>query len=224
MPLTRARLLAPLAVLLLAACTGSSKPEQDPRDALAAAKTRLDTTPGVHFTLTASPLPPTGTSLESAEGDAAPPSSSFSGEAKIKSSAFSATVKAISVGGVVYVKQPFAATFVKVNPATLGLVDPGALLSPKKGISTFLTVDPQARADGSVRVGGEVLDRYRATLPEIGVLATDATNVAAEFDLVPGTHELRRVVLTGAFFGKDTQTTITLTLTRYGQTVDIKAP
>lgn len=224
MRLTRACLAAPLTVLLLAACTGSSKPEQDPRDALAAAKTRLDTTPGVHFTLTASPLPPTGTSLESAEGDAAPPSSSFSGEAKIKGSAFSATVKAISVGGVVYVKQPFAAGFVKVNPATLGLVDPGALLSPETGVSTFLTADPEVRADGSARVQGEVLDRYQATLPEIGVLATDAKDVRAAFYLVPKTHELRQIVLTGAFFAADTQTTVTLTLTDYGKRVDIKAP
>lgn len=221
---TPARLVASLAVVLLAACSGSSPRTRNPSQDLAAAKTHLDTTSGVHFTLTASPLPPTGTWLESAEGDASPPSSAFSGEAKIHSSSFSATVKAISVGGVVYVKQPFGAGFEKVDPASLHLVDPGALLSPDKGISTFLTADPQARAAGSVRVGGEVLDRYQATLPQIGVLATDATSVAAAFDLVPSTHELRRIVLTGPFFAKDTQTTVTLTLTDYGKHVDIKAP
>lgn len=220
---TRA-LVVPVLLSLLAACSGSSKPARDPGNDLAAAKTRLDTTPGVHFTLTASPLPPTGTWLESAEGDAVPPSSSFSGEAKIHSSAFSATVKAISVGGVVYVKQPFAPGFQKVDPASLHLVDPGVLLSPDKGISTFLTADPAATAAGQVRVGSEVLDRYQATVPEIGVLATDAKDVRAAFDLVPSTHELRRIVLTGPFFAADTQTTVTLTLTDYGKRVDIKAP
>lgn len=223
MDLSRARLRALPLLLALAACTGSDKDEPDPRDALATAKTHLDSTSGVHFALTASPLPSTGTSLESAEGDAAPLTSAFTGEAKVKGSSFSATVKVISVGGVVYVKQPFAAGYVKVNPTALGLVDPGALLSPQNGISSFLTADPKPRADGTVRVGGEVLDRYRATLPRVGVLATDATDVPAEFDLVPASGELRRVVLTGPFFGTET-TTITLTLTRYGQAVDIKAP
>lgn len=211
---------------LVASCSGSSGADtkaSSPADVLLAAKARLDGTSGVHFTLTGAPLPPAKTALQAAEGDAAPPSS-FTGTATIHSQAFNATVRVVSVGGVVYVKQPFASSFTTVDAAKLGLVDPGALLSGEHGISSFLTADPQARADGSVRVGGEVLDRYRATLPTVGVLASDVTNAPAEFDLVPGTHELRRVVVTGAFFDPGTRTTLTLTLTNYGQHVDIRAP
>jgi lipoprotein LprG len=214
------------ALAVLAGCSGSGSADgktTSPRDALAAAKTRLDSTSGVHVALTGDPLPPSKSSLQAAEGDAAPPSS-FTGTATIHSRSFNATVRVVSVGGVVYVKQPFGSAFTTVDPAKLGLVDPGALLSGDHGISSFLTADPNARADGSVRIGGEVLDRYRATLPTVGVLASNVTSAPAEFDLVPGTHELRRVVVTGAFFDPGTTTTLTLTLTSYGQHVDIRAP
>ncbi|MDQ1689545.1 MAG: lipoprotein LprG [Frankiaceae bacterium] len=215
-------LVALFAVATVVSCS-SSKPSVTPATALAAAKTRLDATSGVHFTLAGAPVPSSGTSLEKAEGDAAPPAS-FTGTATIHSGSVTATVKVISVGGVVYVKQPFGSGFTTVDPAKLGLVDPGALLSPERGISTFLTADKAAKADGSVRVGGEVLERYRATLDTVGVLSTDVKDVPAEFDLVKGTHELRRVVLTGHFFDASTATTLTLTLTKYGQHVDIRAP
>ena len=211
-----------LTTTALAGCSGT-KPSTDPRTALSAAKSQIDTTSGLHFVLTADPLPSSGGSLERAEGDAKPPSS-FAGTAKIHTGSLTATIKVISVGGVVYTQKLFGTGYSQVDPSSLGLPDPGALLDPTRGISTFLTVDASARAQGTARVDGEVLERYRAVLPDIAVLGTDATKVPAVFYLVPTTHELRQLVVTGPFFDASTKTTITLTLTDYGKRLDIRAP
>jgi lipoprotein LprG len=209
------------ALTLISCSSGGGK--SSPSEVLDAAKTRLDGTSGVHFKLAAAPLPPSGSALQAAEGDAAPPGS-FTGTATVRSGSITATVKVISVGGKVYVQQPFSSGFTTVDPAKLGLVDPGALLSADQGVSTFLTAGRAARADGSTRVDGEVLDRYRAVLPTLALLSSSAADIPAEFDLVRGSHELRRVVLVGTFFDPGTTTTLTLTLTDYGKHVDVRAP
>ena len=221
-PSPTVRALGLAALVVLAACSSKGSSE-NPQVALKAAKQRLDSTTGVHFVITNSPVGSGGAALENAEGDAKPPSS-FAGNATVHTGGITAKVKVVSVDGTVYVKLPLTLGFTKVDPKELGIVDPGSLLAPDTGLSTFLTADPKARADGSTRVDGEVLARYRATLPTIGVLSQSGKDIAAEFDLTKDSHELRRVVLVGHVFDASAISTVTLTLTDYGKTVDIHAP
>lgn len=229
----RACAAAVATVLGLVAAAGCSTEPSDagqpsPAQRLAAARAALDDTPAVTVELTGEDLPTTGTVLVGASGTAAHPSS-FEGEVRVSRDGLAATVPLVSVDGSVWAQLPFSTGFTAVDPAALGVGDPGALIDPEGGVSALLVADPQPTELGQVRLGQEVLREYEAQLPGdlVGALLTiadpDAT-VSARFGLAPGSDELRRAVLTGPFYAGAADQTYTLVVDGYGTAAQIRAP
>ncbi|MGZ4666726.1 MAG: LppX_LprAFG lipoprotein, partial [Frankiaceae bacterium] len=154
MPLRRAGAswlaLALLLVGLLSGCSGGSK-QETAADLLARAKTSLDGTKSVHFTLTSQGAPTTGTSLLGGDGDIARPSS-FQGTLKVRATGATVDLKVISVNGKVYAQLPFTTSYSVVDPASFGFGDPGKLLDPGTGVSQFLAKAQNAALGDEKRV------------------------------------------------------------------------
>ena len=229
--LLRRAALALLAVLLalpfLAGCTGGSSSASAP-DLLAKAKTTLDATKTVHFVLTSSGAPSTGTILTGGEGDIARPSS-FQGTLKVLAAGATVDLKVVSVAGKVYAQLPFTTTYSVVDPHAFGFGDPGALLDPQTGISQLLKAATGAKLGSEKRVGGETVREVSAQLPgslveQVLTSKNPATPVAATFAVASGSGQLRRAVLTGPFFSATQNATFTLDLSKFGAQVTITAP
>lgn len=232
-----AAIVAATLVALATGCGGGSSSAShtpaasatpDPTALLASAKSTLDATSGLHFTLVGSDIPAGTTGITAGEGDAVRPSS-FQGTLKVSGSGLSGTVKVISVDHVVYAKLPLLPGYHTINPANYGISDPGNFLNPDTGLSSLLVEATSATYEGQTRVGGVVLDQVKAVLPGEAVDkvlgSADASKpVDAEFGIEPTSHEIRTAVLTGPFFSKTTNSTFTLALSNYGETVTISAP
>jgi hypothetical protein len=229
--LLRRAALALLAVLLavpvLVGCTGGGSSESAP-DLLAKAKTTLDSTKTVHFVLSSTGAPSTGTLLTGGNGDIARPSS-FGGTLKVQAAGSTVDLKVVSVGGTVYAQLPFAQTYSVIDPAAFGFGDPGKLLDPQTGISQLLTKATNAELGDEKRVGGEVVREVTADLP--GQLVADlltskdpSKTVKATFLIATESGQLRRATLTGPFFSADQSGTYTLELSGFGADVTITAP
>jgi lipoprotein LprG len=135
----------------------------------------------------------------------------------------------VSSGGTFYVKLPFSTTYEATDPTKYGFGDPGRLLDPRAGLSSLLTDAKDASSDGRDRLNGEQLDEVTVTLPgkPVADLLTSADaskDVQGRIGMVPGSHQVRRVVLTGPFFDAHQSSTYTLILDRYGETVQITPP
>jgi len=208
---------------------GSTSPVA-PADAaglLRAARTQLDAAPALHFSLTSTGVPASASTLLAGEGDVARPDR-FSGTLDVRAGGQAVTVTVVSVGGTVYA-QLLSAGFSKVDPAQFGLNDPGTLLSGDRGLTRLLADATKVRLGERTRAGAEVLQQIEADIPGSTVAtvltsADPATPVTAVFGLVEGSGQLRRATLTGPFQVKDTPSTYTVLLTRYGQPVTITAP
>jgi LppX_LprAFG lipoprotein len=195
---------------------------------LAAAKAAVDAASSLHFTLTSTGVPATGTALVGGEGSAARPGR-FQGDLKVLFAGTTATVGVVSVDGTVYAKLPFATGYAKTDPAQFGFADPGRFMDPATGISNLLVKATDVKVGKESRVGSDVVQEVTGTLPGMVVkdLLADAdpsVPVAARFDVVKGSGQLRQAVLTGPFFAAGTPSTFTLVLDRYGEPVDIRAP
>jgi lipoprotein LprG len=221
-----AALVAPV---LLVGCSGGSKvPANAAPDLLAKAKQTIDATPSAHFDLTSGNVPPGRTSLIGGKGDVSRPAK-FKGDLEVTFGSSSATVSVVSVGGKVYAKLPFAASYVPADPSQFGFGDPGRLMDPNAGLSTMLTKATDPQLGRKQRIGGEVVQEINATVPgqvvkDLLTSADPAKPVKATFAVVESTNQLRRVVVTGPFFQADTDSTFTMLLDRYGEKVDIRAP
>ena len=224
--------LALLALLLalpaLAACSGGGGSTQSAPQLLATAKKTLDSAKTVHFVLSSSGAPSTGTVLTGGDGDIARPSS-FQGTLKIQVSGNAVDLKVVSVNGQVYAQLPFAAHYSVIDPKTFGFGDPGALLDPRTGISQLLTEAQNPKLGSEKRVDGEVVREVTADLP--GQLVADLLTskdpskpVHALFSIATGSGQLRRAALTGPFFTAGADGTYTLDLSNYGEDVTISAP
>jgi hypothetical protein len=138
-------------------------------------------------------------------------------------------LKVVSVAGKVYAQLPFTATYSVVDPHAFGFGDPGALLDPQTGISQLLKAATGAKLGSEKRVGGEAVREVSAQLPgalvqQILTSQNPATPVAATFDVVSSSGQLRRAVLTGPFFSATQNATFTLDLSKFGAHVAIPAP
>ncbi|MEI4273623.1 LppX_LprAFG lipoprotein [Klenkia sp. LSe6-5] len=224
---TATALLAVLAVALgLAGCGGGS--DESAGDLLARAKTTLDDASSVHFVLTSDGAPASGNALLGGEGDIARPAS-FAGTLQVQALGSSVDAQVVSVDGTVYAQLPFTSGYSVVDPATIGVGDPGALIDPDTGISQLLTATEHPTLGEESRVDGEVVREVSGTLP--GQLVADlltsqdpSTDVAAVFSVATDSGELRQVQLTGPFFSADDQGSYTIVLSDYGADVSITAP
>ncbi len=223
----RTTVTALLAVLVLAGC-GGGEPEESAGDLLARAKTTLDDATSVHFVLSSDGAPAGGNALLGGEGDIARPAS-FSGTLQVQAFGSSIDAQVISVDGTVYAQLPLTTGYSVVDPATLGVGDPGALIDPDTGISQLLTAAQSPELGEQSRVDGEVVQEVTGTLP--GDLVADlltsqdpAQDVTAVFSVATDSGQLRQVELTGPFFTADDTGSYTIVLSDFGADVSITAP
>jgi hypothetical protein len=231
--LSRLRVLTTLMIsfLLLTACSGSSSGSGagsgGAADLLSGARSHLDAASSVHFALTSSNLPGGGTQLTSGEGVIARPAS-FQGKLGLLLNGQQVSVDLTSVGGTVYAKLPFSASYQTVDPASFGLSDPARLIDPKTGVSQLFGQLTNVKEGGKQRIRGDVVTEVDGTVPgrlidDLLTSADPAQPVKAAL-FVTDSKELRQVKLTGPFFAKGTESTFTLLLDGYGQKVTITKP
>lgn len=222
----------------LSACSGgssgagptggaSTSAPPDAASLLATARTTLDATAALAFTLQGTDLPPEGNVLVGGSGDLARPDG-FQGTLDVRFAGALAKVDVVSTGGAFYAKLPLTSSFAKTDPKALGFTDPGTFMDPQAGISQLLTKakDPQLR--GESRVGADVVTEVGATLPgdvvaDLLTSADPAQDVDATF-AVTRDGQLRRAVLVGPFWAEGTDSTYTILLDEYGKDVRITAP
>jgi lipoprotein LprG len=216
-----------LALPVLAGCSGGGSHESA-AELLARAKKSLDEARSLHFALSSSGAPSTGTVLTGGDGDIARPSS-FAGTLKVQVGGNGVDLKVVSVNGKVYAQLPFAQNFAVIDPKTFGFGDPGALLDPQTGISQLLTEAQNPKLGDQRRVNGEVVREVTADLP--GQLVADLLTskdpskpVHARFSIASDSGQLRRAALTGPFFSSAADGTYTLDLSKFGEHVTITAP
>jgi lipoprotein LprG len=226
-------LLALLPLTGLVACGGSGGSDGSsgaaPADALATAKSHLDTTSGVHVTLATSDLPSGVTAPTRADGvlTRAP---AFSGSITVPVLGISADVGVIAVDGKVWAKLPFTSSYQTIDPAKFGVPDPAALLDPTDGISALLSESRDA-TKGSSRRGGQdnrsILTEYDATVPgdAVAKIIHGATGDFQAAYTIDDGGDLDEATLTGHFAGAAKPSfTYTVTLSDYGTTQEIAAP
>jgi lipoprotein LprG len=221
-----------LVVALACAACGSSQPTggTDANTLLRQGKAAVDAATAVHFTLSSEDAPSSGsgTFITSGEGDARRPDA-VTGTLQVVFNGLPLKLGMVSTGGTFYVLLPFSTTYQATNPSTYGFGDPGKLLDPSAGLSSLLTDASAASLDGSDRLNGEELDEVKVTLPggPVAALLTSADasqQVQGRIGIVPSSHQVRRVVLTGPFFDAHRSSTYTVILDRYGETVQITPP
>jgi outer membrane lipoprotein-sorting protein len=222
-----ALMAALVALPVLAGCTGGGSGDSA-TELLAKAKKTLDATKTVHFVLSSTGAPSTGTILTGGEGDIARPSS-FQGTLKVQAVGSTVNLKVISDGGTVYAQLPFAQTYSTIDPASFGFGDPGKLLDPKTGISQLLTATTNAKLGDEKRVNGVVVREVTGQLPGdlVQKLLTSkdpSKPVQARYSIATDSGQLLRAALTGPFFDATQNGTYTLDLSKYGADVTITAP
>jgi lipoprotein LprG len=210
----------------LAAC--SSTPSASAQSLLSSAKSTLDNTSAAHFVLSSSNATTSGgTTITGGEGDVQRPDK-LRGSLNIVVNGFKAQFKVIAVGGTTYAELPFSSKYSKINTASFGLGNPGQLLSRQNGLSSLLSAATGAKVTGQQRISGELVDEVSATVPGSSVPILPDANPSEPVTMVaaidPSNHQLREVTLTGPFVNANSPSTFTLTLTSYGEGVQISLP
>jgi lipoprotein LprG len=213
------------AFLLLGACGG---PSLDATKLLKTTKTVLDGTPSFHFVLTSANVTGSGAQLTGGSGDMKRPDS-MAGVLQVSIFGLALSVPVVSVGGTFSVKLPTSSSFSSANPADYGFADPAKLIDPHAGLSSLLLDCQSPQLESDDRYNGESLHEIGCSLPgtAVAALLTSADpskSVASTFGIDTSTNQLRRVVLTGPFISKSTDTTYTLVLTNYGENVSVTPP
>lgn len=211
----------------LVGCGGHSS--LAPSDALSQAKHHLDTTSGVHLTLTSGDVPSGVTAPSRADG-VLTSKPAFQGTITLPVLGVSASIGVIAVADKVWAKLPFTTSYQSIDPAKYGVPDPARLLSPTDGISNLLA-ESTGVSTGSSRRGGAgnktILTEYDATVPgtDVAKVIPNATGSFRAVYTVDDSGHLDSAALTGHFDGASHPAfTYTVTLTDYGTTQDISAP
>jgi hypothetical protein len=217
---------AALAAAVAAGC--SSATHVSAPSLLQGAKSALDKTSAAHFDLTSTNATTTGgTTITGGNGDVQRPDK-LRGSLNLIVRGLSVSVKIVAVGNQVYAELPFATKFSKIDPSTFGLGNPGQLLDPNTGVSTLLSSATGAKLTGQERINGELVDEVSASVPGSAVPVLPDANRNTPVQIVaainPANNQLRRITLTGPFVDANTSSTFTLTLTNYGEHVQITVP
>ncbi len=215
-------------VVLGAAC-GSSSPSasSQPQALLAQAKAALDGTQAFHFTLTTAGLPrDAGTTVVGGQGDLMRPDK-LVGSFAVSAGGLPVTVRVAAGGGRFFAQLPFASGFTATDPESFGVANPAQLISPNGGLSSILRATQQATSAGQARVQGEVLDVVSGSVPGTAITVVPDKDpsrpVAIKAFISPSSHQLRQLVLIGPI-ESTASTTFTVTLTGYGQHVNLALP
>ena len=228
---TRARvataaLLVPLA-LGLAACNKGSAQSASPEETLAAVKKNLDSTEGLHLSLSTDKLPAGVNGLLAADGVASH-DPAFQGDIKVAASGLTASVKVIAVDGKVFAVLPFTTKYAGIDPADYNAPDPAALMDPDHGLSSLLTDAQDVAAGKQQRDGDTVVSTFTGTVPGTTVAAVipsaDPGQAFHATFSVDDQHRLHEAVLTGPFYPQGGDVTYTIEFSDYGSAHHIKAP
>jgi lipoprotein LprG len=221
-----------LAVALGAsACTGEEKRAeakgQTPAELLASARTRLETSPSVSFTLESAGLPGKAVGISGARGTGRFTPPSFKGTLNATINGVTGAVDVIAVEQDVFMKF-FTPGYNPIDPADYGAPNPAQLFDTRAGITSLVDRTQGVEKAATVRDGADVLATVKGTLP--GEAVADllvAGDRAATFDVTYGITdrggELRTVVLSGPFY-QGASSTYTLRLKRLDQPVEITRP
>lgn len=226
----RAGLVAAVIALVGACSSAPSAPEPSAPTAaqrLTTAKAKVDAAPSMHLVLASKDLPAGLTGVVSAQGWGAHPPA-FSGSFQVEVKGTPAGTEVIAVGGKIYAKLPFVGTFAQVDPKLLGAPDPARLFDPATGLTSLLVATTDPAVGPQTRRGSEVLTTVTGRLDgsriaELFGVGDASGRYAVTYGLTDPAGELRTVELTGPFYAGATST-YSLTLDRYGEPVDIRAP
>jgi lipoprotein LprG len=225
-------MITAVALSVLTGCSGNDSAAAgstaDPATLLAQARTSLDGTDTLHFTLTSTDVPGTGTRLVSGEGVVARPKA-FRGKLSVLLDGNKVSIDLVSADEKVYAKLPFSSGFQVIDPSTFGLSDPANLIDSSTGISRMFGELTGVTDKGEKRIGDDVVTELDGSLPgsvvdDLFTSADPAKPVKAELYITKSTKQLRRAVLTGPFFDKARNSTFNLLLDKYGEPVTITAP
>lgn len=218
------------AILGLAGCGGSGHgtvAAVPPAKLLGRSRTVVDGTHAVHFVLSSTGVAGSGIQLTGGSGDLVRPDE-LTGSFTVDDGGLDASVGVVEVGGRFYAEPPFASHYSVTNPATYGLGDPAQLLAPRTGVSSLLTSMTSVRTEGEQRLSGELVEVITGTIPgrDVPVLPDVDKKVPVRLtaSIDPATAQLRRVALAGPFTSASATTTYTVTLSKYGEHVDIATP
>ncbi|BBH16192.1 hypothetical protein Back2_04790 [Nocardioides baekrokdamisoli] len=221
-------LVASLTAVVLTAC-GSSGSKTDPTQALQAAKAALDSTAGVHVTITSTNVPSGQQSLISADGVITRSPAAFKGSAKVSIQGFSADVDVTAIGGKIYATHvPLVGSYTG-TPGSLGIPDPSKWLDTTTGVSTLLTQTASPTAAGQTRTGANndiVVTNYTGTLTSAQVATVIPVSGTGTFQVtyqIGSDGKLVGATVTGPFY-KGATSTYTLTLDQYGTAPTITVP
>jgi lipoprotein LprG len=223
--------LAAAVALGTAACTGDEEQAtgrgQTPAELLSSARTKLETSPSVSFTLESANLPGKAVGISGAKGTGRFTPPSFKGTLDATVNGVTGTVDVIAVDQQVWMKF-FTPDYNPIDPKDYGAPNPARLFDTTTGVTSLVGKTQGVQKEGTVRDGADVLATVKGTLP--GSAVADLLVVgdrSATFDVTYGITdrggELRRVVLTGPFYQGATST-YTLRLKRLDQPVEITRP
>jgi lipoprotein LprG len=222
--------IAGIAALTLVGCSsGGEAPAKEgtPTEQLAAARTNLEKSPAVTFTLDATGLPSKAVGVSAAKGTGVFTPPSFKGTLNATIAGVTGTVDVIAVEQDTYMKF-FTPGYNKIDPATYGAPNPAQLFNKETGITSLIGKTTSLAKASQVRDGSEVLTSFTGTVP--GAAVADLFVIgdrAGTFDVTYGVtqegKELRTVLLKGPFYSGSTST-YSLRLKSLAQPVAITRP
>jgi lipoprotein LprG len=233
------RLVALGAVLVLA-MTGCSdnksdggdgqKTGEDPVALLTEVKKTIDEAASVHIVLTGRDLPDTAQTLANGDG-VATHAPAFKGKLTVRAAGSPIDADVVAVGGKVYAKLPFTASFIELPPsqlAGLGAPDPAVLLDPAKGLTSVLPTLKDPVIKGETREGSKVLTEVTGavqgkSLQGIFPKAPADQDFPSSFKIDKDTKQLVSATISGPFYDGATSS-YDVTLDRYGEQVEITKP
>lgn len=199
-----------------------------PDEVMALAKTTLDETSGVQFTLEADELPAGVSAISAAEG-VGTHAPAFDGVLTVMLGGQVFDVPVIAVDGVVTAQIPLVPGWSPVDPAEYGAPDPAQLMSTDAGFSSLLPATIGVEEGESVRGGAnndEVLTEFTGTVPG-DVVSNVIPGASGDFDAIytiSAEGQLRTADLTGVFYPDTGPMTYTIGIDDYGTEQDITAP
>ena len=205
---------AVVVALFTAGCSGdepgAQARQQTPAERLAAARSQLEKSPSVSFTLESEGLPGKAVGVSGAKGTGRFDPPSFQGTLNATVNGVTGSVDVIAVEDDVFMKF-FTPDYNPIDPADYGAPNPAALFDTETGI-TSLVGQTQGLASGErARDGADVVDTLTGTLPgsavaDLLVIGDRASTYDVRYGItVPG-GELRTVVLEGPFWPGATST------------------
>ena len=205
--------IAGLAALVLVGCSsGGEAPakEGSPAEQLARARTNLEKSPAVTFTLESAGLPSKAVGVSAAKGTGLFSPPSFKGTLNASIAGVTGTVDVVAVQQDVFMKF-FTAGYTKIDPATYGAPNPAQLFDKQTGVTSLIAKTQSPTRGEKVRDGSEVLVSFSGKVPgaavaDLFVIGDRSGTFAVTYGVTQSGQELRTVVLKGPFYAGSTST------------------